>query len=423
MLGGGGGAPDETSLAEGALPVFPGAEGTGTKTPAGRGGQVIRVTNLNDAGPGSLREALSANTPRIVIFDVSGTIVLKRHIAIKHPYLTLAGQTAPSPGITIRGAMLIIQTHDVLIQHIRTRIGDDPAGPNPGSRDAMRVIGEEAYNVVIDHVSLSWSTDEVIATGNTRDVTISSSILAEGLSNSIHPKGEHSKGPFMGEGSHNITWLGNLIAHNRDRNPGIKANVSAIFVNNLVYNWGNSMAIPVWDAEEVNRPVQLSIAGNAFIIGPSSRARPFCVRIYETVVPGSKIYLSDNICPRGGSDPWSIADNRSPFDVKTSSPPVWAPLTVRPSHTVEAWVLETAGARPADRDAVDRRITNEVRTRTGRIIDSQDQVGGWPVLAENRRSLPLPADPNGFDIRSGYTNIEIWLHALAAEVEGRRPST
>jgi hypothetical protein len=390
-------------------------------TPAGRGGRVIRVTNLNDAGPGSLREALSASGPRIVIFDVSGTIELNDHVTIENSNLTLAGQTAPSPGITLKGAMLIIQTHDVLIQHIRSRIGDDPAGPKPGSRDGMRVIGSKSYNVVIDHVSLSWSIDEVMAANNTRDLTVSNSILAEALNNSIHPEGDHSKGPFMTEGSHDITWLGNLIAHNYDRNPGMKGNTSAIFVNNVVYNWGNSTAIPIWEGstKPTGKPVFASIVGNVFIAGPSAKSRAICVRLYDNVASGTKIYLSDNICPRGGSDPWSIAENRSPYNVEASSPPVWTPLTVRPSHTVEAWVLENAGARPADRDAVDRRITSDVMRRTGSIIDSQNQVGGWPVLAVNRRVLQLPEDPNGVDPRSGYTNIETWLHALAAEVEGR----
>lgn len=405
----------------GELPIFPGAEGAGTTTPAGRGGKVIRVTNLNDSGPGSLREALAERGPRIVIFDVSGTIELSDHLTIRNPYLTLAGQTAPAPGITIQGGTIEVRTHDVLIQHIRIRVGDDPAGPKPASRDGIRLHGSSIYNVVIDHVSASWSLDELLSTYNQGGITIRNSIFSEGLSRSIHPDGEHSKGVFIAEGSQKVTLVGNLIAHNRDRNPGIKGNTSSIIVNNVIYNWGNGTAIPIWEdsSKPTGKPILASIVGNVFINGPNTPSRGVCMKIYESVSPGTKVYLSDNLWAKASADPWSIGEVKTSLPVKASEPPVWTPLTVLPSDEVEAWVLANAGARPAERDAVDKRIIDEVRSRTGRIIDSPSQVGGWPVLARNTRALQLPADPNGVDRASGYTNIELWLHQLAAEVEGR----
>jgi len=413
--------PPPSPPVTGPLPVFPGAEGAGTTTPAGRGGRVIRVTNLNDSGPGSLREALSANGPRIVIFDVAGEITLRSNLTIRNPYLTLAGQTAPSPGITLRGATLIVATHDVLIQHIRVRVGDDPSGPSPGSRDGIRLLGSDVHNVVIDHVSTSWSIDELISTYDHRDVTIRNSIFSEGLSRSIHPDGEHSKGVFIAEGSHRLTLVGNLIAHNRDRNPALKGNTSAVIVNNVIYNWGNGAAIPIWDSnsDPTGKPVLASVVGNVFLNGPDTPSRAVCLKVYRSVARGTAIYLRDNLWAKAGSDPWSIAESEASFDVRAESPPVWAPLTVRPSHEVEAWVLATAGARPADRDGVDERIIQEVRTRTGRIIDSPAQAGGWPSLARKTRALELPENPNEVDPATGYTKIELWLHKLAAEVEGR----
>jgi hypothetical protein len=134
------------------LPVFPGAEGFGTITRAGRGGRIIRVTNLSDRGQGSLREAIDAKGPRVIVFEVGGNINLKSHLKIRNPYVTVAGQTAPQPGITLTGASLSIKTHDVLIQHLRIRVGDRAIGPPPEDRDGIKIQGSksaaaEVYNI------------------------------------------------------------------------------------------------------------------------------------------------------------------------------------------------------------------------------------------------------------------------------------
>ncbi len=148
------------------LPVFPGAEGFGTDTRAGRGGRIFIVSNLNAEGPGSLKEALEAKGPRTVLFEVGGMIDLKRNTRISEPFLTVAGQSAPSPGITLYGAGLEISTHDVLVQHLRVRPGDREEGPPGQVRRGIAVLGkrgivtEDVYNVVIDHCTLSWATDE-----------------------------------------------------------------------------------------------------------------------------------------------------------------------------------------------------------------------------------------------------------------------
>ncbi len=142
------------------LPVFPKAQGFGIYTPAGRYGKVYRVTNLNNRGTGSLRDAMEASARRVVIFEVSGTIWLNSNIVVKEPYLTVAGQTAPSPGITLARAGIVVSAHDVLIQHLLVRVGDLPVGTKPDFRDCIQVVGaadgqREVYNVVIDHCSVS----------------------------------------------------------------------------------------------------------------------------------------------------------------------------------------------------------------------------------------------------------------------------
>jgi hypothetical protein len=242
------------------LPVFPGAQGFGSATRAGRGGEVVRVTTLAARGPGSLREALLRQGARTIIFDVAGVITTREHLEIRDPFVTVAGQTAPAPGITIHGAGLTITTHDVLVQHLHVRPGGDKDGPNFGSRDAIEIRGDaqgslDVFNVVIDHCSMSWGTDETMSTWyrGVRDVTVSHSIIAETLDDAGHPQGDHSKGLLVGDHTRRFSILRNLLIHNDDRNPHVKGDASALFVNNLVYNYGRWPLARLRDGQCVHR--------------------------------------------------------------------------------------------------------------------------------------------------------------------------
>jgi pectate lyase len=193
--------PALTSVAESA---FPRAVGFGTDTTAGRGGQIIRVTNLNATGDGSFRAALEAPSKRIVVFEVGGVIDLeKRGISISNPFLTIAGQTAPDPGITPIKGGISVQTHDVLIRHISIRPGDAGEAKRSGFKpDGLSTSGGDAYNIVVDHCSMTWAVDENLSASGARTegpdktshkITFSNNIIAEGLSDSSHAKGPHSK--------------------------------------------------------------------------------------------------------------------------------------------------------------------------------------------------------------------------------------
>jgi hypothetical protein len=392
----------------GYLPVFPGAMGHGTETKAGRGGSIIRVTNLNDSGTGSLRAAIDASGPRIIVFEVSGTIKLATDLNIKNPFITLAGQTAPSPGINLRGAGMRITTHDVLVQHIRIRTGDAPEGPSPSNRDTLQVLGPNAYNVVVDHVSGCWSVDEVMSTWYAlKDVTFSNNLLSEALYNSIHTEGPHSMGILLGDHAQNITVVGNLLAHCKERNPRLKGDVSAEIVNNVFYNAGTTSNFASIGSD--SGPNIVSMVGNKFIAGPNTSPTAAGIKVEGSAPAGTKVYFKDNVAP--GASYLSTSK-------EVSTPPIWHDsLVIRSSSEVEALVLSKAGARPADRDAVDARVVNEVRNRGGSIIDSQTQVGGWPSLANNKRTFNVPSNPNGDDDGDGYTNIEELLHSMAAQVE------
>ena len=189
-----------------AAPAFPGAVGPAAGTPGGRGGRILRVTTLAASGPGSLRAAIETRGPRIIVFEVGGVVDLARTtIDIREPYLTVAGQTAPSPGVTLIRGGIDIRTHDVVLRHIRIRPGADGDAKRSGwESDAISTIA--ARNVIVDHCSLSWAPDENLSAsgprftgatpeawraGTSRNISFSYNLLAEGLADSTHPKGEH----------------------------------------------------------------------------------------------------------------------------------------------------------------------------------------------------------------------------------------
>jgi hypothetical protein len=401
----------EPPVYNGPLPVFPGAEGFGTETVAGRGGEIIKVTNLNDSGAGSLRAAVSYTGPRIIVFEVGGLIDLSDNIVVNSPYITIAGQTAPSPGVTLRGAGIVVSTHDVLIQHLRVRVGDGLLGPDPGNRDCIQ-INNPAYNVVVDHGSFSWATDENGSTfGAQENITFSNSIFSEGLYDSIHPEGLHSMGLLVGDHVKKVSIVGNLMAHNNERNPLAKGDASMVVLNNLVYNSGTSTRLAVVD-DRSKMPTYVSAVGNVFIDGPDTPYPNIPIRIFSSVVYGSEIYHNDNQASG------SILRYDTSFDPQVSAPPVWHDShTVRDSSLVEGYVLSNAGARPADRDAVDLRIVKEVRSRSGEVINSQRKVGGWQKNSPSKRAFIVPVNANGDDDGDGYTNIEEVLHQMAKAVE------
>ena len=421
------------------VPVIPGAAGFGVTTKAGRGGGIHRVTNLNESGPGSLAACAEASGPRICIFEVSGTIKLTKNLTVRNPFLTIAGQTAPSPGITLRGAALHVGASDVLVQHIRVRAGDDAQGPDPGNRDSLVIDSlsrpNRITNVVIDHCSFSWSIDETAGAYWYYDnISFLNNIVAQPLHDSIHPKGSHGFGVLWGsDAGGQVSMVGNLISSSVDRNALSRAPVF-VFVNNLVYNVGNGVELQNYNGVTS----QNAIVGNVFLRGPDSGKNSILLRGENEwtagmeLIAGTKVHVRDNWAEGVTSDPWSIVAvgpglSRSNIEVGTA--PVWPEgLVALKSGDVRQVVLARSGARPADRDSVDSRILSDVKNGTGRIINCvsadgstrcQLNGGGWPALAHNTRALELPANPSSDDDGDGYTNLEEWLHGYSAQVEGR----
>lgn len=419
-----------------AVPVVPGTLGHGIETPAGRGGAVHRVTNLAATGAGSLKACVDATGPRVCVFEVSGTIRLTDDLTLRNPYLTIAGQTAPSPGITLRGAGLLVKTSNVLVQHLRVRPGDDAGGEPPINRDALKIEAPSTApisNVVIDHCTFTWSVDEIASAWQYwNNISLINNIFAEPLHQSIHPEGNHGFGVLIGPVNGNATLAGNLFASMQSRNP-MTAATRTVIVNNLIYNWGNTAV----DLQSRGDVTQNSVVGNVFVRGPDTASSYAAIGLRAdaaTLQPGAKVFLSDNYAGQTTSDPWSLAGaiygSLTLANFRSGTPLAWpAGMTTLPTseNVVREHVLKYSGARPADRDSVDRRIIEQVRNGTGRIINCvtadgsarcSRNGGGWPALPENHRALTLPANPSTVTA-SGYTNLELWLQRMAAQVEGR----
>ena len=398
--------------------VFPGAKGFGVDTPAGRGGKIIRVTNLKSDGAGSLRAALGTKGPRIVVFEVGGVIDLDtNNIVLAEPFCTIAGQTAPSPGITlIRGGMYI-RTHDVLVRHLRVRPGDAGKGKRSGwEPDGISTAGPGAYNIVVDHCSISWAVDENLSASGPRTegpeatshkVTFSNCIIAECLDDSSHAKGRHSKGSLVHDFCRDIAIIGNLYAHNARRNPYFKAHTTGVIVNNVIYDPG-AAAVQLnysdgeWRETKI-KPVncRVAIVGNVMIHGQSTKGG------LAMVAHRGDAYMRDNIAVDKAGKPAALTGGRIN---KLKEKPAWPDgLTPLRAKDAAARIVRYAGARPADRDETDKRIIHDFQTRKGRIIDSQDDVGGYPKPKPTKHKLNVPSKP---------AQIEAWLGRLAVELEG-----
>ncbi len=421
-----------TVQAGAALPAFPGAEGFGAYAMGGRGGAVIHVTNLNDAGPGSFRDAVTQPGPRTVVFDVSGTIALQSDIRIRDDSLTIAGQTAPGDGVTIKGATTFIEANHVVVRFIRFRRGSEDID----SRQTDAVTVADGTQIILDHVSVSWGTDESLSV--TRDVTnltLQWSIISEGLDTLDHGFGSIIRsGMPMSE----ISLHHNLWAHHRARLPNLTSNPGAAsthlvdFRNNVRYNWERGYG-DTGHPDAPNDALNINWVGNYSQSGPSVFPDHEVAALTLDSETTVSLYVNDNLS--NGTD---VGTDTLAFD----GPFVFSPtpfavaagyeIATESPSTAYSRVLNEAGATVPFRDPVDDRVIVDVQNLTGTFIKSENDVGGWPVLNtappptdtdqdgmpddwETARGLdPLdPSDRNGDRNGLGnYTNLEEYLDWL-----------
>jgi hypothetical protein len=402
---------------------------------------VIAVTSLADSGPGTLRAALEASGARTVVFRVAGTITLTSPITVRRPYLTVAGQTAPGNGITVRGAPLLIRTHDVVVRYLRIRPGADTS-VNPEKLDGTTILDtddNDAHHIVIDHVSASWSVDENMgAWYGPRDVTVQWSLLAEGLAHSTHLKDNgsccdiHSMGFLVGPGTRRLTLHHNLFAHNNGRNPHFLGGVEGEIVNNVVFDWGYAAT----EIEPLRGRSRVDIIGNRYIPGETSYPAPRGVTFFGPA-GDARLYLHDNLGPRRptGTEPqWDIIDldRASKSDVRSSVRVAsGSGLVPVAASSLEGALLPDVGATAPARDAIDQRIVASVRDRISGLIDDPSEVGGYltvptgsPPSDSDGDGMPnawettnglnpsVASDRNGDADLDGYTNLEEYLNSL-----------
>ena len=424
--------------------AFPTAEGYGRFAKGGRGGDVYSVTNLNDAGPGSLREGIrSAIGPRTVVFEVSGTIELKDRLLLDKSSLTIAGQTAPGDGITLKDHMFQIRyATNVIVRYLRFRLGDE----NKSVSGVDTFNTEDIDHVIIDHCSFSWAIDGTHDLRRGGNFTLQWCILSEALNRSLHNKGEHAMCASYRDLSGNISLHHNLFSTCRDRHPTLGSAKTAPqyivdFRNNVVYNWSAGGTANFADHF-------VNCISNVFRPGPMSDPARLPIAMKGSLADLAKGYMSGNVFDERED---LTRDNYAALDFKRwlhsgtgykyrGTPSSWkvdvspvseydAPKTQSAREAYEL-VLAKAGAS-VRRDAVDRRVTNDVRNRRGKLLDSQKEVGGWPRL----QSFPAPHDqdrdgmPDSWEKANGlnpiedddgnadrngdgYTNLEEYLNSL-----------
>ncbi|WP_126664932.1 pectate lyase family protein [Haloterrigena salifodinae] len=357
----------------------------------------VQVFTVTEPTREAVEEAFHADGPRLVVFETSGTIGLGGNdLAISEDYCWVAGQTAPSPGITFVNGQFQVDADNCVVQHIRSRIGPGSDG-SIQSNDSFNTA-DDTQNNVVDHVSASWGTDECLSVGyDTQDTTVTNCLVYEGLYDPYGDEADHNYGSLIGDGAENVTLAGNIWAKVRGRVPRLKGGTRSVVANNLMYFFN--------EATNMSGDSAASIVGNLYV--PQD--------VEDTPIEDGNAYLEDNVT-EPSSTPLTGGTN------ELSSPPLWpSSLDAMPSSRVEAHNLAHVGARPADRTANDDRIVQEIRDRAGndRLDDPYeywlahpDDVGGYPELPVNTHSLTVP--------ESGRRQ---WLSAKARRVEqGASPS-
>ncbi|MEL6192122.1 MAG: DUF5060 domain-containing protein [Bacteroidota bacterium] len=410
------------------IPVIPNSSGFGITTPAGRGGIIYRVYSLEDTGIGTLRECVEAVGPRVCLFETSGVIQLAGELKISNPNITIAGQTAPSPGVMLYGAQMVIKTQDVLIQHLGVRLGDPLNGQEPQDEDVRDCISirEGSDRIILDHLSLAWGTDENLSiVGNVGEITVSNVLNAQPLT--VVKPGYSSL--IYDDGS--VAYLGNMFAHADQRQP-LSHISNLIFSNNLLYNRGLRF-IQLANTRSPGEISSNTIQGNVFVEGPNRRGDTNPIMYGNgDIKEGTRLYLDANYWKESVYSPSFITDQRELIrdegnnaDPIVDTPPLWLenlePL--EEEQRIIEYVLENVGSRPSDRNPYDESVIQDYLNGTGQFYECvngcDNNTGGDPILSVVQRKLRIPSDPNGDKNQNGYTNLEEWLHKFSENVEGR----
>lgn len=393
------------------------SKGFGTSTQGGLAGQICKVTTLNASGSGSLKDCMSGSN-KLVVFEVGGVIDLNGSgISVGGSNVTIAGQTAPSPGITLIRGNFSVSGDDIVVSHIAVQLGDGPK-----TTDASNISGS---NVVYDHVSVWWGTDETLSLHGVNNVTLFKSIVAEALQFSGHRDGEHSKGSLINNSPKKLSLIGSFYANNAARNPRVDGG-EVFFGNHVVHNWGPAWDEPAGSAAKVyneaelanctecfNKAIKIRGGCNASLVnsvafrGPDTKDGQFFISGH---VGNGHVFEMGSIIIDQVGNPLTVIN---PAELTTLSSPAIFPEGFEPLPAEEGFyeALRTVGPRPGDRDANHARLIRQVAeadTSRSEIIDSQDEVGGYPQYPATTRAIS--------EIPEGAAARQAWLDQLEDEL-------
>ena len=411
------------------LQPAPAVEPLSVDTPGGLkiGARIVRVTTLVDSGPGSLRDALSASGPRVILFDVGGYIDLQSDLSINKGDVTIAGETAPAPGVVIRGATLRIRASDVMIRHITVMPGASPDPKIAEKRDGVSIYGSVSRhnlvrNVVLKNISVGWAVDENIGMQGLVDgVRIERSLIFEGLRHGGHPKGGHSMNMVAGAGVLRVLVLGNVFASSDTRSPRFtNANLVAI-LNNLIYGTGKYATH--FDSSSISGAgAVMDVIGNVYKPSADTRCKFPMIKIDPKILestPPTRIFLSDNAIV-GDMEGCAVESTSSPSGDTLEQAPAWnvPRWTLTPANMVYPDILTLAGARPAARDAIGARVVAGIRDGSERAIDNESSAGGWPALPSTTRPTAVPLSTMTVHDAADLSALAAWLCRQRKAVEG-----
>lgn len=372
--------------------------------------RVLFVDNLDDSGPGSLREAAAQPFPRVVIFNLSGTIRLSKALIIRHPYLFIAGQSAPGKGISVEGAPLIARSHDILVQDMRFRLGEDYGR----QADCVSITGtnREVHNVVFDRCSFAFGLDENIGILNAGPgITISNSIIGYGLNKLGHSCG------LLAMNSEKISLIGNVFAFNHDRNPTVRGDTRKVeIINNLIFNSG-SHAVYMGSRGPRNCSLEVLLEKNLYITGPDNLNR-FLLSVHEKVPDTLTVFWDGNRTLHDGKvldDMESqLFDNSKGFVPVNDRPFPASVSSLYPAADLIEELAGSAGARPDNRDALDSLIVENIKNREGRVVSEENELGVSLALPSKvvRNQELLPSNMHQLKDDTGFTILEWYLHGL-----------
>lgn len=388
------------------------------------GARIIRVTTLDDSGAGSLREALAARGPRVVVFDVGGYIDLRSDLSIESGELTIAGETAPASGVVIRGATLRVRASDVMVRHIAVMPGASADPRIAEKRDGVSLYGSVSRNnvvrnVVLRNVSVGWGVDENIGMQGLVDgVRIERSLIFEGLRRGGHPKGNHSMNMVAGHRVRRVLVLGNVFASAEWRSPRFTNTNRVAILNNLIYGPGRR-ATQFDSSSATKEGAIMDVVGNAYKPSADTHCDRPMIAVDSKIlksVPPTRIFLSDNALIERVDD--CVAESASSPGARE---PAWnvPQWTLTPASTLYPGILSWAGARPAARNPIDARVIAGIRDGSERIIDDEASAGGWPMLTSTVRPSPLPVSAPTIADVAALSALEAWLCEQREVVEGR----